>query len=1027
MLKKYLMRIEEIESRDDTREDSYYSTLETLLNECLAFSGKNNIKIIVQPSKSKGGYPDFKVSNKNISTIGCIEAKIPGTDLNKIAKTEQLERYFNAFHNVILTNFYEFRLYRDRTLIEKIDLIKRNLRKIQNNFIKLLGNFCSYLLPKVTDAESLAIELANKTKILNDYVRKTLNGNSENTSQFYRAYEVFKRSLLKNISREQFADLYSETITYGLLISRLRTDINNFNSRNAFFDIPKNTGILKDIFRFIFLEDSPEIVQVITEDIVEVLAATDLNKILNQYYSEGMGSDPVIHFYETFLSAYNPELKRMRGVYYTPKPIVDYIINSVDNILKEYFNINDGLINNTVKVLDPAAGTLTFILSAFELVLENCIKKYGEGVKDEIIRNHLLKNFYAFEILIAPYAIGHLKAGLVLEEYDYHMEDSERFKLFLTNTLDMKDIQQINLLGMNSLSQESIEAGEIKKDIPILAIIGNPPYNKLSSFEDDDWIIKKIDEEYKYIDGEYFNEKKHWLYDDYVKFIRFAQWKIEQTGQGVMAFITNNKYLSNPTFSGMRESLLNTFDKIYVLNLHGDLHENNPDGSDDENVFDIKKGTAISIFIKNHKLKKEIYKADLFGKRAKKFEWLSNNHIFTHLDNLKWQLIKPQSKFYFFTERDHNLEKFYYKFISIKDIFPINVSGIITYRNNFVVDTDKTSLIRRIKNFRNLNLSDEFIREKYNLKDTRDWDMSEARKKVNRLDNWQSNFTRILMKPFDLRYIYYSPHTVDWGRENIMCHMLKDNIALITGRSNRSENMDHFFCCDGIMEAKSGESTTQSYIFPLYTYNFIDKDLFNKSSYEEKQVNINSELYKIIKEIHGESITPEKIVFYIYGVMYSNFYRDLYKQFLKTDYPRIPITKDNSIFNIMCSYGETLIALHTMKSNRLENTVSKLSSGSCIIGNSKRKARNYSPIEKRVYINKEKQYFNGINPEVWEYKIGGYQVLDSWLKYRMGTKLNFSDIQHFCRTVTAIDLTIEIQNEIDKIYPQVENNIFSII
>jgi len=337
----------------------------------------------------------------------------------------------------------------------------------------------------------------------------------------------------------------------------------------------------------------------IIDDIAQVLSYADVGRIMDNFYREGKGRDPIIHFYETFLAEYDPKEREKRGVYYTPEPVVSYITRSIHQLLKSKFGKVDGLASDSVTVLDPAAGTLTFPVAAIHIAADEYRQKYGSGGVANLIRDHILPHFHAFELMMAPYAMGHLKAGITLDELGYRLEGNERFQLYLTNTLEWKDLDQSALPGLSSLAQESREAGRVKRDVPIMVIMGNPPYFGHSDNKGE-WISREI-KEYFQVDGHPLNERNpKWLQDDYVKFIRFAQWKIDQAGEGILGFITNHSYLDNPTFRGMRQSLMNSFDELYILNLHGNSlkKEKCPDGSKDENVFDIQAGVAIALFLK---------------------------------------------------------------------------------------------------------------------------------------------------------------------------------------------------------------------------------------------------------------------------------------------------------------------------------------------------------------------------------------------------------------------------------------------
>src|SRR5437870_3352106 len=630
MLNSYLKRIFEVAKHGDAREESYYSGLEELIKNYAESVGKKKTHTTILPKKTEAGNPDFRIWDGQHHIIGYVEAKPPTEDnLDHIEETEQLKRYRHTFPNLILTNFFEFRLYRDEQLIDRVQVarpfIVHKLKTVppvekEAEFLSLLEKFFAFSLPKSYSAKTLAIELAKRTRFLKDQViaEELKDEADKGKGHILGFYEAFQKHLISGLMREDFADLYSQTITYGLFAARTRSE-NGFNRKLAFDLIPPTIGILRDVFRFISMGDLPQPMEWIVDDISQVLATADVKQILHKYFKEGKGQDPIIHFYETFLAEYDPEERERRGVYYTPEPVVSYITRSLHAILKEYFNRQDGFSTNSVTVLDPAAGTLTFLADASKLAVAEFVEKYGEGGRATLIKDHILKNFYAFELMMAPYAVGHLKMSFLLEELGYRLKKEDRFKLYLTNTLEMAELAQSRLPGMSSLAEESKLAGRVKKETPILVILGNPPYSGHSS-NIGQWISKEIKTYYK-VDGKPLGERNpKWLQDDYVKFIRFAQWKIDQAGEGVLGFITNHSYLDNPTFRGMRQSLMTSFDHIYLLDLHGNSlkQERCPDGSEDKNVFDIRQGVAIGLFIKKKGLQKKIVHADCWGPRGDK-------------------------------------------------------------------------------------------------------------------------------------------------------------------------------------------------------------------------------------------------------------------------------------------------------------------------------------------------------------------------------------------------------------------------
>jgi uncharacterized protein (UPF0332 family) len=485
MLKNYLTNIHEITARGDATEQSYYSLIEGLMLEYAESIGNKKVKVTTIPQKTDAGNPDFRIWDGKQHIVGYIEAKAPTIeDLDRIESSEQLKRYRSTFPNLILTNFLEFRLYRNGELTDKVLIgrpyIIHKLKTVppvekEEDFKNLLEKFFSFSLPKVYQAKALAIELAKRTRFLRDEVISLeLQEEKDEKAFILGFYQAFKQFLIAGLSKEDFADLYSQTITYGLFAARTRAE-DGFNRKLAYDYIPHTIGILRDVFKFISLEDLPLQMEWIIDDISEVLSVTDVKNILRTYFHEGKGKDPIVHFYETFLAQYDPATREKRGVYYTPEPVVSYIVRSLHHILKERFNRPDGFADKSVTVLDPAAGTLTFPAEAAKLAVEEFVNKYGEGGKESFIKDYVLENFYAFELMMSPYAVGHLKMSFLLEELGYALQEEDRAKLYLTNTLEMEDLVQTALPGMSSLSEESHLAGKLKKEQPILVIFGNPP------------------------------------------------------------------------------------------------------------------------------------------------------------------------------------------------------------------------------------------------------------------------------------------------------------------------------------------------------------------------------------------------------------------------------------------------------------------------------------------------------------------------------------------------------------------------
>ena len=1071
MLESYIKSVYETGKTGDATENSYYGSLAKLIGEFAGSIDKKHIQITILPKKTEAGNPDFRVWDGEQNIVGYIEAKLPKVEnLDFVETTDQLKRYRNTFPNLILTNFFEFRRYRNGQLVDKVSVgrpfVLHQLKTIppienQDKLLKLLEQFFAFSLPKTYSAKSLAVELAKRTRFLKEQVViEELREEEEKGAAFILGfYEAFQKYLIGGLTKETFADLYAQTITYGLFAARTRCE-NGFNRKLAYDYIPETIGILRDVFHFISLGKLSLQMECSVDDISAVLAVADVNKILHQFYHEGKGSDPIVHFYETFLAEYDPKERERRGVYYTPEAVVSYIVRSLNILLKERFGRADGLASGSVTVLDPAAGTLTFLAEASKLAVQEFINKYGEGGKQKFIKDHVMKDFYAFELMMAPYAVGHLKMSFLLEELGYKLQKDERFKLYLTNTLEMEELEQTALPGMSSLAEESHLAGEVKKETPILVILGNPPYSGISANASDrlvtfnknnmyvtgyqiqsdedtgyyklvtqikrakkkmrikqkTWIGELI-EDYKLVDGQWFGERKHWLQDDYVKFIRFAQWKLDAAGEGVLGFITNHSYLDNPTFRGMRQSLMQSFDEIYLLDLHGNTlkKEKCPDGSKDENVFDIQQGVAIALFVKKKGLEKKIFYSERWGLREIKESWLFENDVKT----TEWQLLQPSSPYYFLVPRTEAHREMYEKHWKVTNIFLASSIGVQTSRDEFVIDFDREALKRRIEMFRNLSMPDDLVKQTFKLKDTRGWKLVEARKELARDPHWDKYFTKILYRPFDSRDVYYTQKMVDWPRSEVMRHMMQENLGICIGRAGQVVGLEkpwNIVFCSQFIEDLNLFYRGGNVNFPLYLYPDSDKkDMFSHLESGERKPNLSPKLVKVLATAYGEEPTPEVVFYYIYGVLYANTYRRKYAEFLKIDFPRVPFTKDYDLFLKIGEYGKKLVDLHLVKSAELDSPIAKLrGSGDC-----KMDKPNYNREEKRIYINKS-QYFEGVDEEVWKYQIGGYKVAEKWLKDRKGRTLSPDDIRHYCRVITALKKTMEIQQYIDALYPEIE-------
>jgi predicted helicase len=1034
-VERYLRAVAQQYHRGDAREESYYDVLKQLWEELGSQLSSAHATLTVLPRQTEAGNPDMRVWSGQQHVTGYIEAKEPGiTNLDHVEVSEQLKRYRAAFPNVILTNFLEFRLYRfglpmgQPVTIGSLQALQAGMRvplQHEDQFRELVERFFDFQLPRAYTAQTLAVALADRTRYLQQQVLAQLldDEDDKRNSELVNLLAEFKQVLMSSLTSDTFADLYAQTITYGLFAARMRVT-GAFTRQTALNGIPATIGILRRLFKYISIGDTPERLGVIIDDIADVLAVADTDTVFKGY--DKNGRDPVADFYETFLGEYDPAKKKQHGVYYTPQPVVSYIVRSVDQILRDSFGKPDGLADPSVTVLDPAAGTMTFPATAVRLAAETFKAKYGDGSLDNWIKGHVLRDFYAFELMMAPYAIGHLRMGTLLTELGYTMSPDDRFKLYLTNTLDVSTAEQNPIPGLSPLADESHMAEAVKTTQPVLVIMGNPPYSGTSSNKGA-WISALIDD-YKQVDGKPLGEKNlKWLQDDYVKFIRFAQWKIDQAGEGVLGFITNHSYLDNPTFRGMRQSLMTSFDQLHILNLHGNSlkKEKSPDGSKDENVFDIMQGVAIILAVKRNGVPKGIWYSDLWGSRDAKYTVLGNGQM----TQTTWQELKPRSDMYLFVSQDATLVDEYERWPKVTDIFPISVLGFQTHRDHFAIAFEKEQIERRLADMLNGDLSDVELGKRYDIADNRDWQLASARQRLRKIgEQWHSIVQPCAYRPFDVRWCGFDEVTMDYPRRELKDHVVgRLNLCLNVVRQTKAEWWQHALVSTIATPAVFLEIKDGASVLPLYCYETLSPggpEMFSGESgrSQSRHSNLNVDIVNrvardlglnIVPDGHGDlaygSVGPEDLFAYIYAVLYSPAYRERYVEFLKSDFPRIPFTKDRDTFLKLADLGQQLIDLHLMRSPELDNPISRF----CGKGDGAVTKVEYDADRGRVNINPT-QYFDGVTPTPWAYQIGGYQVLAKWLKDRKGRFLTSADTIHYSCIVTVLARTVEMQTRIDR-------------
>ncbi|MBQ4502400.1 MAG: N-6 DNA methylase [Alistipes sp.] len=1024
-------------------EHSYRPALKELLQSLIP-----KLTVVNEPSRYEFGAPDYILLYKD-TPIAFIEAKdfartndLAGRKENK----EQFDRYKQSLDNIIFTDYLDFWLYRSGEFVDsvriaelkgdKIVLVKENEAK----FISFIEHFANTQPQRITSSKRLAEIMAGKARLLADVISQLLAKDIEEQSDIYSQMQAFKEVLMHDITTEQFADIYAQTVAYGMFAARLHDPSpEDFTRQEAAALIPRTNPFLRQMFQYIAGYDLDERVAWIVDDLAEIFRVSDINKVMKGYGKRTRQTDPMIHFYENFLSAYNNKLRKNCGVYYTPQPIVSYIVRAVDEILQTEFGLADGLADTSktkmtilnqkakkrdkdtyeieahkVQILDPATGTGTFLAEVINVIHD---KMQGQqGIWQSYVENELLPRLNGFELLMASYAMAHLKLDMVLSETGYDTsKNNERLRVYLTNSLE-EHHDTIGTVWANALSNEANQASHIKRDAPVMVVLGNPPYSGISS-NNGAWITSLIDD-YKYVNGVHFNERKHWLNDDYVKFIRLGQAFVDKNTEGVLAYINNHSFLDNPTFRGMRWSLMQSFDKIYIIDLHGNSKKKEvcPDGSKDENVFDIQQGVSINIFIKNGKKRKgelaEVYHCDIYGKRQDKYNLLTEYSF----GNTDFKRIEPNEPFYFFVPRDESNRTTYEQGVCINDIFPLNTSGIVSMGDTFAIADTKEELLYRLEHLLDTDYTAKGLTAEYNLgKNYADFILNS--KKSLHIDT--SSIVRYNYRPFDIRYTYFDNKVLWRPREKVMRHFLiGDNVGIVVGRQCVSD-WRYAFVTDKICEFNLTGTAGRfgsGYVFPLYTYNSIDNNLFTR------RPNLNMEIVGQIADRIGltfeaepsdneGAFSPFDLLDYIYGILHSPSYRERFNEFLKVDFPRIPYPTNASEFQRIAKIGGELRKVHLMEI-KLPILTKFNVNGSDTVEIIKVTEGNSEDVIK-IWINDE-QYFDDVPRIAWEFYIGGYQPAQKWLKDRKGMKLEAKDYLHYAHIISALYRTQELMNEIDK-------------
>lgn len=1053
----YIKEIEKSNKTEVATEHTYRPYLKVLIE-----SIEQDIYAINEPKRVACGSPDYIIYKKS-SPIGYIETKGFGKSLDEIEKTEQIKRYLDGLTNFVLTNYIEFRWYvlgehKLTVRLAKVDKDgKLKYSKDDINALKeLFLHFIGTSVPVISNSKELAYRMAAFARLIKKAILLNFGNEGEyNLSSLHQQLEGFRKILINDLTIEEFADMYAQTLCYGIFAAKCNHNEDQlFMRQTAAFSIPKTNPFLRKLFAYIAGPELDDSIVWVVDDLVETLNKARLESILGNFIEK----DPIIHFYETFLEAYDPHIREIRGVYYTPEPVVNYIVNSVDNILRNSFNLKDGLADSSkaniikpgqknkseihrVQILDPAAGTGTFLFSIINKIYKHF--KYNEGLWSSYVSEHLLPRVFGFEVLMAPYAVAHMKLGLLLSDLNYDFLDNERLHIYLTNTLEEPHAMTGLPMFTYWLAEEANSANEIKQQYPVMVILGNPPYSGHSAnkgtwitnlLEGKDMYSNESSANYFSIDGKPINEKNtKWLNDDYVKFIRFSQWKIEQTGSGIIAFICNNGFLDNITFRAMRKSILDTFNDIYILNLHGDVKKNEVciDGSKDENVFDIQQGVCIFIFVKKPRAKKSnVYYADLKGPRNKKYNFLDLNDI----SKTEWKKINPDEPHYLLVPEKTETKDEYYSGFCITEAMPINTVAVTTHRDNLAVGFTSNELKTKIERFIDEQYSDEEVRntlfpsskkEKFLPGDNSEWSLSKQRRVLQSDEVWEFKIQQYLYRPFDVRYILYHEGVVDRTRRKVMKNMCNGaNVALITNRQIREENIRHSYVTNYITDLHVMQTAHASaYVFPLYLHD--ENNLLALSEeFDEKKPNFDT---RFIREFesridmsyvynNGNLVTtfgPKDIFNYIYAILQSRSYCERYSDFIKRDFPYIPFINNKELFRALCEYGNHIIEIHTLQ-NTPKPSITFPVKGSNLISKVIFELDESSPDVGKVWIN-DSQYFANVPVEAWEYYIGSYQVCSRWLKERKGRKLNYRELVYYQNIIGAANGSLKTICEIDNI------------
>ena len=1029
-ISEFISKVQGIHATGNATEHSYRSAFEALF-ETFGVTALN------EPKRVKCGAHDFIISSGEI-VIGHVEAKDLHIGLRgmKDSNKAQQERYKAALPNLIYTNGLDWDFYRDGVLTASVTIADylMGITPKPNEYEALANLLCDFIAQKpqtITSPRDLAERMAGKANLIKDVLRKTLDEDEGIQNELMAQYQAFKENLIHDITPDDFADIYAETIAYGMFAARLHdTTLDTFSRQEALELLPKSNPFLRSLFSYVAGYDLDDRIAWIIDDLARVFQACDVAKLMEGFGKLTGHNDPFLHFYETFLAAYNPSKRKARGVWYTPEPVVNFIVRAVDEVLQTEFGLPDGLADTSkvtidwdtgqtdkkgkaqtikkevhrVQILDPATGTGTFLAEVIKQIAPK-IQGVAPGMWSSYIEADLIPRLHGFELLMASYAMCHMKLDMILTEMGYKPTGNPpRLSVYLTNSLEEGEPANQTLPFSQWLSREEKGANTIKRDMPIMCVIGNQPYLGEGGVSKG-WIGTLMDDYKKEPGGlEKLKERNpKWLNDLYVKFIRLSSHLIEKNGEGVLGFITNHGYLDNPTFRGMRWHLLNTFDRIWVLDLHGNAKkkEVTPEGKPDKNVFDIQQGVSIIICVKKNDGGKGLAKVmhgDLWGARAAKYEALEAVSLTAPVFE-KLESPAPQHPL---VRRDFATQGKYDEGFSIRDFMPVGTLGFQTNRDGFAIDMSQSALRVRLSAMRDTTIKDEEISKRFSIKDNRDWKINHARRLARETPD--SDLLQLCAyRPFDNRWSVLSEVAMDYPRPDFNSHITeKENLTLTVPRQISFIGYRHAFVTDLPAESCfiSNKTKEGNVNFPLYQYDNIE---------QTRRVNFDPKLYAKLQKLaeHPPHGTPDEVQTfdYIYGMLHCPAYRDTYAEFLKIDFPRIPWPKTAQEFWDVSAKGTELRKLHLMEPATIGATPFPFTGDGDNVVDKPR----YD--DGKVWINPT-QYFDNAPEVSLGFYIGGYQPAQKWLKDRKSRTLSFDDVKHYQRILKILTETDRIMGTI---------------